>query len=1205
MFVLVKEKRFFTRGNLTPEKEFRYKGFTIYNRNGSYYICLNDGYSFSDQTKLKRLICDRYIINMPDTYDVIKVYVYEDDKGINDYAFYENRNFIIADSPKADIICKDVFLKKNYLILKDGILSSNYDLAVNGLQYDGFKLEQGDIVEYLGFRFIYYDDFLYINHFNCEIHLNPYNIKPQQIRYPLKTVRFPTYIASERKEFVLPELEEYEAVNLSTHQEIVRTITPNIVMSLSILAVSLISFSSSIYNGRGTLNSLTYIISPLAMIISGVLLPLIFYKAEKKRNRKEFDLNKKNYLNYLEEYDKQLDELINAYFSYCSESYFSILKMKEEPFYLKSNDPDFLTLSLGLTFFQKEFIYKKCDKDIDAVLDKISRKLSHIDNYPLLLDLKENRIVTVITKPSDRFYFFERFLLELSYKHSFEDIMIGVYGKDIRVIDSFYNLPHLFENHRRMTFNDAKQLQDLDQQKLEKPLVLMMLDRSDFVFSNPQIIVIYFSLNRDDLYRNSECVVEYLNNKATLRKERVLSFSYVKELTDFSKYFSRLGKYNNCFDLHETMTFSKLYKDFDIKESYQSSHHYLKADFAYSGDDLLSFDLHETHQGPHGLIGGSTGSGKSELIISFLLSLCIRYSPEYLNIVLIDYKGGGIEESLSYQGKSVPHIIASISNLENDSFERLIIALNNECLRRQKLFKKLSSLTGISIMNLDDYLNNNYEKYGLNRIAHLLITVDEFAELKKENPEQIKELISISRIGRSLGVHLILATQKPAGNIDDEIWSNSRFKISLKVFEEKDSQDLIRSKDGAYLKDPGSFLLRVDESIIRAQSIYAKNDISGNDPYEVKVLDNKLDMVSQKRIQNGKSISEASDFVRRINEASEELKLHIDRLDFLPPTPLKRSDYKDNGLILGEIDDYLNGIRRPLVYDIKDNILISSTRPKEINGILNILNQSKLQTIVISQNHYEASYISDVISYDEEEDIRFLIEFLLKNNPEVTLLIEDLNILLSYGDDYPDLLSKLVKRSENMNFNIIALSSSPQLSFKLINSFRKRVMIQIEEPSDLNFFFNMRSRYKGKSFCFIEEPLCFVPLICEELISEERVIQPLIRKIPETVKADEKEEGILIGFDMNNRKEVYVKDNIMITSFSEELLEPYKVYGDKVTAIPYENTLASKANDSFLWIGPGVFSQRLFVSSCKDDLLNNEGIYVSKGKKYLLRCLDA
>ena len=99
-------------------------------------------------------------------------------------------------------------------------------------------------------------------------------------------------------------------------------------------------------------------------------------------------------------------------------------------------------------------------------------------------------------------------------------------------------------------------------------------------------------------------------------------------------------------------------------------------------------------------------------------------------------------------------------------------------------------------------------------LPHLIIIVDEFAELKAEHPDFMKELISAARIGRSLGVHLILATQKPSGVVDDQIWSNSKFKLCLKVQNKEDSNEVIKTPLAAEIKEPGRAYLQVGNNEI-------------------------------------------------------------------------------------------------------------------------------------------------------------------------------------------------------------------------------------------------------------------------------------------------------------------------------------------------------------------------------------------------------
>ena len=222
-------------------------------------------------------------------------------------------------------------------------------------------------------------------------------------------------------------------------------------------------------------------------------------------------------------------------------------------------------------------------------------------------------------------------------------------------------------------------------------------------------------------------------------------------------------------------------------------------------------DLHEKYHGPHGLIAGSTGSGKSEFIISFILSMAINYHPYEVQFVLIDYKGGGLAGAFENKeaGIKLPHLVGTITNLDVTEMNRTLVSINSELKRRQKLFNEVKKQLGEG--TIDIYKYQKYYREGLVKepLAHLFVISDEFAELKSQQPEFMQELISTARIGRSLGIHLILATQKPSGVVNDQIWSNSKFKICLKVQDRSDSMEMLKKPDAASIKDVGRFYLQV------------------------------------------------------------------------------------------------------------------------------------------------------------------------------------------------------------------------------------------------------------------------------------------------------------------------------------------------------------------------------------------------------------
>lgn len=218
-----------------------------------------------------------------------------------------------------------------------------------------------------------------------------------------------------------------------------------------------------------------------------------------------------------------------------------------------------------------------------------------------------------------------------------------------------------------------------------------------------------------------------------------------------------------------------------------------------AGGNVVCLDIHEKFHGPHGLIAGTTGSGKSELLLTFLLSMMVNFSPEDINFFMIDYKGGGTGNAL----QSLPHCAGIISNLSGNQIRRAMSAITSENRRRQELLGRYG------VNHIDSYTRLYRENKADEPLPHLILVVDEFAQLRKEEPEFMQEIISLSQVGRSLGIHLILATQKPAGTVDDRIWSNARFHLCLKVQDRQDSMDMLHNGDAALLTAPGQCYLQI------------------------------------------------------------------------------------------------------------------------------------------------------------------------------------------------------------------------------------------------------------------------------------------------------------------------------------------------------------------------------------------------------------
>lgn len=318
-----------------------------------------------------------------------------------------------------------------------------------------------------------------------------------------------------------------------------------------------------------------------------------------------------------------------------------------------------------------------------------------------------------------------------------------------------------------------------------------------------------------------------------------------QDLTRYSRQLAAIKIKEDAATLSipSSLSFLEMYKvgsvdKLDIKRRWRENHAYksLEAPLGYmAGDIPFHLNIHEKFHGPHGLIAGMTGSGKSEFIISFLLSMAVNYHPYEVSFILIDYKGGGMANCFN----GIAHVSGTITNLGGNQVYRSLVSIQSELKRRQSIFAQYG------VNHIDKYQQLYINNKAKEPLPHLLIISDEFAELKSQQPEFMNELVSAARIGRSLGVHLVLATQKPAGVVNDQIWSNARFRICLKVLDKSDSNEIIKKPDAAYIVQPGRCFVQVgnDEIYELVQSCwsgapYVPGDkIENDDEKQISMID--------------------------------------------------------------------------------------------------------------------------------------------------------------------------------------------------------------------------------------------------------------------------------------------------------------------------------------------------------------------------------
>jgi DNA segregation ATPase FtsK/SpoIIIE, S-DNA-T family len=213
-------------------------------------------------------------------------------------------------------------------------------------------------------------------------------------------------------------------------------------------------------------------------------------------------------------------------------------------------------------------------------------------------------------------------------------------------------------------------------------------------------------------------------------------------------------------------------------------------------DGIVHLDL--VADGPHGLVGGTTGSGKSELLRSLVAGMAARTDPDHLVFVLVDYKGGSAFDRCA----DLPHTVGMVTDLEGHLGERALRSLEAELRHRERLLREAGA------QDLPDYLRSGAR---LGPLPRLVVVIDEFATLATELPDLLGALVGIAQRGRSLGVHLILATQRPSGAVNANIKANTNLRIALRVQDAADSSDIIDRKDAAELSraTPGRAYIRL------------------------------------------------------------------------------------------------------------------------------------------------------------------------------------------------------------------------------------------------------------------------------------------------------------------------------------------------------------------------------------------------------------
>ena len=481
------------------------------------------------------------------------------------------------------------------------------------------------------------------------------------------------------------------------------------------------------------------------------------------------------------------------------------------------NDADFLSVRIGLgnrPFDVQLKIprigFQLHDDELCHLPAQLANKYGILINVPLTLDLYNNNTIGIIGKKQNVHCILNEIILNIVSLHSYDEVKLAIVTspRHIDVFEKVKNVPHIWSTDKKIRFfattteevhhifcsiNEIMIEREKEKENKDKFIPHYVLIISEPSLVEKETLLRYINIDSKSLgfttifaYENitqlpKSCttIVQsdethtgyYIKNK---NKNKFIPFTLDNiDNEKTSIFYSALSRINVKRDIRsmgipDQISFLQMYKAGNVDElkieQHWDSNNSAKSLAApigvMAGGELFSLDIHEAYHGCHGLVAGTTGSGKSEFLQAFILSLAINYSPKEVAFVLVDFKGGDMARPFMAKPSSpaLPHLAATISNLSGNILYRALVSLEAEIKSRQRLFNESASKLGVDKLDINTY--HKYYKGGrlITPLPHLVIIIDEFAQLKTQQPDFLAQLINVAQVGRSLGIHLILAT---------------------------------------------------------------------------------------------------------------------------------------------------------------------------------------------------------------------------------------------------------------------------------------------------------------------------------------------------------------------------------------------------------------------------------------------------------------
>lgn len=1215
------------------------------NKNKQYFYHLEKGnhiLKMGDDEIIVEVDIEKLII-----VDKCYLYFFEDSTGFAYYRKYQVVNKLyIGYTPYCSIQSN----KFNEIVeidnLEKKISKSSTMVFVNNELKNSFSFY--DSITIFDLRMMITDQFILINHpkdttINLKAKgkylIEEYKLSPVEINQ----LEIPKNV--DCKELLI-ELKVFEPISKIERSSSLAMIAPMIMMAIASFAIGINSVYNNYLQGKESMDLIIPLILPSAMLLSIIFIRPLQYVFDKNMHTKKILKRHKEIENYLGIVDNEINRFIKYYTELNKKNFIFTQDIHKNQIFksylLNRKTYEELEVHVGYANLEGLVHYKGVPLETDK------QYFDLFTNFKIRYNCIENQIQTLRfsnykSVNTQNILVFEWILLQVCFYSQFDLVKVSLFTDDefIHKRMEYIFYPHFKNKNKIQIYSRYSDnlVKNKDNSKDAKHIAFVINDNFIKDRSNEFDTVIY-------LNGNKSCDISIYDdaNKLNLTNEVISTFRH-----NLMKMYSnnQIMSFNN-YDL-----FSLYNNEIDIKSismnwKCKNTYYNLCAPIGVSDEgNLLEIDLHENGDGPHIIIGSTTGGGKSEAIITILYSLAINYSPRYFQFAIIDFKGGGLADVFKYGDKLIPHCVGCLTNLDCMEMDRLMFSFRNESNRRQKLFKKMVSLTNEAPMNISKYQKLVDRGQNLPQLAHLVYIIDEFAELKQVEANFINELVRLARTGRSLGIHLILSTQKPAHVVDPQIWANCNTRICLKVQDSQDSKEMINSDDATYLSKPGEFYMLSHHRLTKGRFSLTSSPFHSNKLINTKILTQQLNVDRENTIYSKES------------QLNYLLKLMITKKYEISCLWQKSLEYFDMNTLnselneFGIIDDIENNTQYPLRFEFNTNYFIVSMNKKEridcLCSLLSILiknfnNQFEILIFDfdrdIPKGYYDNKFIRIIDNNSKAESFikNILGKKKIKHNL-ITLILDFQRFFEGINQDYV-LLENIISITKSRGDSFIILTNiSLTIKYSLLSYFEKKISLSIDNESELFTLYDMnipKPTIKN-GFGYINEgkPKLFRFLKTNTILKTNKEIElNLIKLLDEkvTIRTGNK---IILGIDLETMDEVELEQTDLLFVFSkykykhkefikkvfkyrieyniidldefyvgDYCLEKKYVVGCTITTFTTSTVKERYAGFNCIWIGEGYNEQSIMNNSKWIKLMNNEAYYISKTNEYKLRLID-